>query len=208
MVIHNLTSHARSKREQVLELARTAGILRPRELEKLGISREYLNKLHSEAALERIGRGLYRLPEREPTRFSQLAEVAKRVPRGVVCLISALDFYELTTQLPHQIWLAIPLGDRTPRIEYPPLKIVRCAEGPLRFGVEQRTVDGVVVSIYSPAKTVADCFKFRSRVGLDVALEALRDAWRKKRATADELWAAAKICRMTNVMRPYLESLA
>ena len=110
--------------------------------------------------------------------------------------------------MPHQIWLALPLKDRTPRIEYPRLKIVRSAEGPLKFAVEHHTIDGTDVKIFSPAKTVADCFKFRSKVGLDVVLEALRDVWRTKRATADELWAAAKTCRMTNVMRPYLESLA
>lgn len=208
MVRHNLTAETGPKWEQILELARTKGILRPRDLEALGVAREYLNKLHSEGLLERAGRGLYRLPDAEPSRYSQLAEVAKRVPKGVVCLISALDFHELTTQVPHKLWLAIPLKDRSPRIDYPPIKILRFAEAPLRFGVERHMIDGVEVQIFNPAKTVADCFKFRSQVGLDVALEALRDAWRKKRVTADELWQAAKVCRMTNVMRPYLESLA
>jgi predicted transcriptional regulator of viral defense system len=204
---HNLTSESGLKWKRVLNLARKRGILRPRDLEDLGIAREYLNKLHAEGLLERIGRGLYRLPDAEVGRFSQLAEVAKRVPKGVICLISALDFHELTTQIPHQIWLAIPPKDRAPRIQYPPLRIVRFAEGPLRFGVETHSIDGVDVKVFSAGKTVTDCFKFRSQVGLDVALEALRDCYRQKKATMDELWEAAKVCRMTNVMRPYLESL-
>lgn len=207
MVRHKLTSDADLKWERVLNLARQQGLLRPRDVESLGISGEYLNKLFREGLLDRAGRGLYRLPDAEPGRHSQLAEVIKRVPKGVVCLISALDFHELTTQIPHQIWLAIPLRDRAPRIDYPPLRIIRSAAGPLAFGVEHHPIDGVDVPVFSPAKTVADCFKFRSQVGLDVALEALRDVWRKKRATVDQLWQAAKVCRMTNVMRPYLESL-
>ena len=207
MVRHNLTSIRRPKWEQVLALARRKGLLRPRELEPLGISREYLNKLHNEGLLESAGRGLYRLPNAKPGRYSQLAEVCKRVPKGVVCLISALDFHELTTQIPHQIWLAIPLKDRAPRLDYPPLRIVRSASAPLQFGVEHHKIDKVDVPIYSPAKTVVDCFKFRNQVGLDVALEALRELWQQKDSTIDELWEAAKVCRMTNVMRPYLESL-
>lgn len=207
MVRHNLTSSSPPKWERVLELAREKGVLRPRDLDELGIAREYLNKLHQEGFLERVGRGLYRLTDSEIGRFSQLAEVAKRVPKGVICLISALDFHELTTQIPHQIWLAIPPKDRAPRITYPPLRVIRLAKRPLHFGVETHTIDGVDVKVFSAPKTVVDCFKFRSQVGLDVALEALRDCYRQKKATMDELWKAAEVCRMTNVMRPYLESL-
>ena len=125
----------------------------------------------------------------------------------MICLLSALDYHGLTTEIPHEIWLAIPQKARPPRIEYPPLRIVRVADAAFRFGVETHAIDGVAVRIYSAAKTVADCFKFRNTVGLAVALEALRDCWRKKKATSDELWKAAKVCRMTNVMRPYLEIL-
>jgi predicted transcriptional regulator of viral defense system len=207
MIRHNLTTETSPKWEQVLKLAREKGILRPRDLEPVGIAREYLNKLHSEGLLERVGRGLYRLPDAEVGRHSQLAEVAKRVPKAVVCLISALDYHELTTQIPHQIWIAITLKDRIPRIDYPPLKVVRFSDAALSFGVDTHRVDGVEVKIFSPAKTVADCFKFRSQVGFDVALEALRDSYRQKKATMNDLWEAAKVCRMTNVMRPYLESL-
>lgn len=207
MVRHNLTSSSSPKWERVLELARQKGVLRPRDLDELGVAREYLNKLHKEGYFERVGRGLYRLTDSEIGRFSQLAEIAKRIPKGVICLISALDFHELTTQIPHQIWLAIPPKDRAPRIAYPPLRIIRLAETSLHFGVETHTIDGVKVKVFSPAKTVADCFKFRSQVGFDVALEALRDCYREKRATMDQLWEAANVCRMTNVMRPYMESL-
>jgi predicted transcriptional regulator of viral defense system len=207
MVRHNLTNEPGHKRKQILTLAREYGILRPRDLEPLGIAREYLNKLRDEGVLERPGRGLYRLAHTKTGRFAQLAEVATRSPQAVVCLLSALAFHGLTTENRHEIWLAIPQKARPPKIEYPPLRIVRYADAAQRYGIQVHSIDGVEVKIYSPAKTVADCFKFRNQVGLDVALEALRDCWRKKLATSDELWKAAKVCRMTNVIRPYLEAV-
>ncbi|HEY4310853.1 MAG TPA: type IV toxin-antitoxin system AbiEi family antitoxin domain-containing protein [Pirellulales bacterium] len=207
MVRHNLTTGDGPKREQILKLARKKGLLRPRDLEAVGIAREYLNKLHAEGILERPGRGLYRLANAKPGRFTQLAEVSKRAPHAVVCLISALDFHGLTTEIPHELWFAIPKKSRPPRIEYPPLRIVQYSEAAHRFGAEVHLIDGVEVKVYSPAKTVADCFKFRNQIGLDVALAALRDCWRLKKATSDELWKAARVCRMANVMRPYMESL-
>jgi predicted transcriptional regulator of viral defense system len=207
MVRHNLTSDSDLKRERIIQLAREKGILRPRDLESHGIAGEYLNKLLGEGTLERPGRGLYRLATAQPSRYAQLAEVAKRAPKAVVCLISALDFHGLTTEIPHEIWLAIPKKARPPRIDYPPKRIVRVGDAAYRFGAEVHPIDGVEVRIYSAAKTVADCFKFRNLVGLAVALEALRDCWRKKKATSDELWKAAKVCRMANVMRPYMEAL-
>lgn len=208
MVRHILTTDKDLKREQILELARQRGILRPRDLESRGIAGEYLNKLLAEGTLDRPGRGLYRLATARPSRHAQLAEVAKRAPKAVVCLLSALEYHGLTTEMPHEIWVAIPNRTRPPRVDYPPLRIVQVTEPAYRFGVETHSIDGVEVRIYSAAKTVADCFKFRSLVGLDVALQALRDCWRKKQATSDELWKAAKVCRMTNVMRPYMESIA
>lgn len=207
MVRHNLTTEDRPKWQQVLALAEQRGILRPRDLEPAGIAREYLNKLHSEGLLERVGRGLYRLPHAPASRHAQLAELAARAPKAVVCLVSALEFHELTTQIPHQIWIAIGVKDRAPRIDYPPIRAIRFSQATLEFGVAQYEIDGVNVNVFTPAKTVADCFKFRSQVGLDVALEALRDCYRQRKATMDELWQAAKVCRMANVMRPYLESL-
>jgi predicted transcriptional regulator of viral defense system len=203
----NLTIEGSPKRGQIIKLAREKGVLRPRDLEGVGIAGEYLNKLHAEGVLERPGRGLYRLATAKPSRHSQLAEIATRVPRSVFCLLSALDFHGLTTEIPHELWIAIPEKARPPKIEYPPLRIVQFSEAAYRFGIETHTIDGVEVKIYSAAKTVADCFKFRNQIGLDVALEALRDCWRKKKATSDAIWKAAKVCRMTNVMRPYMEAM-
>jgi predicted transcriptional regulator of viral defense system len=203
----NLTIDNSPKRGTILKLAREKGMLRPRDLESIGIAGEYLNKLHAEGVLERPGRGLYRLAAVKPSRHSQLAEIAKRLPRSVFCLISALDFHELTTEIPHELWIAIPAKARPPKIEYPPLRIVQYGEAAYRYGIETHTIDGVEVKVYSAAKTVADCFKFRNRIGLDVALEALRDCYRKKKATNDAIWKAAKVCRMTNVMRPYMEAM-
>ena len=129
------------------------------------------------------------------------------MPRGVVCLLSALRFHGLTTQSPFEVWLAIGGKDWQPRVEYPPLRVLRFAKAALVEGVEEHTIQGVKVRVTSPARTVADCFKYRHKIGLDVALEALRDCWRQRRATMDELWRAAAVCRVANVMRPYLESL-
>jgi predicted transcriptional regulator of viral defense system len=156
----------------------------------------------------RIGRGLYALPKRPVSAHGTLAEVARRVPKGVVCLLSALRFHGLTTQAPFEVWLAIENKAIAPKLEYPPLRIVRFSGPALTEGVEEHFVDGVAVRITSIAKTVADCFKYRNKIGLDVALEALHEAWRGKRMTSEDLWHYAKVCRVDNVMRPYLDSLA
>jgi predicted transcriptional regulator of viral defense system len=136
-----------------------------------------------------------------------LVEASKRVPKGVICLVSALRLHDLTTQSPFEVWMAIGQKGRTPKLENPRLRIVRFSPETLRFGVVRHRVEGIDVPVFTPAKTVADCFKFRHKIGLDVALEALREASRQKKASMDELWEAAKICRVANVMRPYLESL-
>jgi len=205
----NATSKAQPepRKARVLALARQAGILRPRDLDAEGIPREYLVRLLAEGLLERPGRGIYVSSGLKPTPNHSLAEAVKRVPHGVICLLSALQFHELTTQAPFEVWLAIGEKARLPKVDYPPLRIVRFSGAALEQGIVQHPVEGVLVKVYGPAKTVADCFKYRNKIGLDVALEALRDCWRKRRATMDELWQAAKICRVANVMRPYLESL-
>ena len=182
-------------------------MLRPRDLEAVGISGVYLNKLFGEGLLQRPGRGLYTAVDAEPSEHRTIAEVGKRVPQGVVCLLGALQFHHLTTQAPFEVWLAIAEKARLPKIEYPPLRVVRFSGPSLSFGIEEHEVDGVRVRVYSPAKTVADCFKYRNKIGLDVAIEALRDCLRQRKATRDELWSAAKVCRMSNVMRPYLEAV-
>lgn len=197
-----------SPRQRVLRLAGERGVLRPRDLEEIQVPREYLSRLCDEGLLRRPSRGIYTLARAKPTEHQSLIEVCKRVPHGVICLLSALQFHGLTTQLPHEVWIALGAKAWTPRIETPRLRVVRCSPATLSFGVEERRIAGSVVRVFSPAKTVADCFKFRSKVGLDVALEALRDCLAQRRATRDELWRAAEVCRVARVMRPYLESLA
>ena len=196
-----------SPKERVLELARHAGVLRPRDLVAEGIPREYLRRLLGEGLLDRTGGGIYVAAGSKPTPNHTLAEACKRVPLGVVCLLSALQFHEMTTQAPFEVWLAIGEKARLPKVDYPPIRVVRFSSRSLEFGAKERRIEGVVVRVYDPAKTVADCFKYRNKIGLDVALEALRDCWKKRRATMDELWVSAEVCRVANVMRPYLESL-
>jgi predicted transcriptional regulator of viral defense system len=194
--------------DRLLELVRTQGLVRPNALAPLGIPRVALTRAVRRGQLERVGRGLYGLPARPVSAYGTLAEVAQRVPRGVICLLSALRFHELTTQAPFEVWLAIDNKAATPRLDYPPLRLVRFSGAALTEGVEEHLVDGVTVRVTGVAKTVADCFKYRNKIGLDVALEALRDAWKGKRMTSDQIWHYARIDRVANVMRPYLESLA
>jgi len=194
--------------QRILEIVGQFGVLRPRDLNAYGISREHLRRLHARGQLRRLGRGLYMLPDADLTEHHTLAEACKRVPNGVVCLLSALRFHELTTQAPFEVWLAIGEKAWRPRADYPPLRIVRFSGVALAAGVEEHVVEGVSVKVYCPAKTVADCFKYRNKIGLDVALEALRDCRRRRKCTNDELWHYAEICRVANVMRPYLEAIA
>ena len=195
-----------SKKAKILEMLRETGVLRPRDVERAGISGVYLNKLYSIGILDRPTRGLYTLPDGELSEKRSLAEACKRVSKGVVCLLSSLRFHELTTQSPFEVWIAIHEKARLPKIDYPPLRIVRFSGDALSFGIEEHRVDGVPVHVYSVAKTVADCFKYRNKIGIDVAIEALRDCLSQRKANMDQLWEAAKICRMSQVMRPYLES--
>lgn len=193
--------------DKLIELARLRGLIRPSDLKSLEIPRISLTRAVRRGQLERIGRGLYGLPGREISAYGSLAEVALRVPKGIICLLSALRFHGLTTQAPFEVWLAIENKALAPKLEYPPLRIVRFSGAALTEGVEEHIVDGVTIRITGVAKTVADCFKYRNKIGLDVALEALRDAWHEKRMTSDEIWRYAKVCRVANVMRPYLDSL-
>lgn len=194
--------------DKVLEAVKKAGVLRPRDLDRYGIARQYLGRLEQAGKLQRIGRGLYALPDAQPTEHRDLAEVAKRVPSGVICLLSALRFHELTTQAPHQVWIAIDRKARRPRMDQPPLRVVRFSGAALHEGVEEHVLEGVSARVFSPAKTIADCFKYRHKIGLDVAIEALREGRHSRRCSMDELWRYAGICRVRNVMRPYLEALA
>jgi predicted transcriptional regulator of viral defense system len=182
-------------------------MIRPCDLTLLGIPRVTLTRAVRRGHLERVGRGLYGLPGREVSAQGSLAEVALRVPKGVVCLLSALRFHELTTQAPFEVWLAIENKALAPKLDYPPLRIVRFSGAALTEGVEEHSVDGVIVRITGVAKTVADCFKYRNKIGLDVAIEALKEAWAGRRMNIDALWRYSKICRVSNVIRPYIEAI-
>ena len=189
---------------RLIDLVREKGLVRPCDLVPHGIPRVYLTRAVRCGELEKIGRGLYGLPSRQVSAHGALAEVARRVPRGVVCLLSALRFHDLTTQAPFEVWLAIENKALAPRLDYPPLRIVRFSGPAFTEGVEEHLVDGVTVRVTGVAKTVADCFKYRNKIGLDVALEALREAWRAKRMTSDDLWYYAKVCRVAKIGRAHV----
>ena len=197
-----------SNESRILELARGNGFIRPRDVEGIGIPREYLLRLYRKGIVTRIERGLYVLPGFVKSESFPLAEVSKRAPNAVIGLISALQFHHLTTQIAHQVWIAIENKKWKPTFAYPPTRIVYLSGQAFSFGIQEHNIEQVTVKIYNPAKTVADCFKFRKKIGIDVALEALKDTLQNRKATVDELWKAAKVCRVTNVIRPYLEALA
>lgn len=195
-------------KEKLLKFIRKKGIVRAKDLTPLAVPRVYLSRLVQTGDIERVSRGLYAATDGNPTANRTLAQVSRRVPQGTVCLLSALRFHGLTTQLPSQVWIAIDEKARTPREQLLPLRIVRFSGQALTEGVRTHTIENVRVRVYSAAKTVADCFKYRNKIGLDVALEALRDSQRKNKCTMDELWRFARICRVANVMQPYLEAIA
>lgn len=193
--------------QKTMQYVTKHGIVRSRDIEAIGIPREYLLRLYRQRKLERAGRGMYSLPNASVTERHSYAEVSKRVPNAVLCLLTALAFHGITTQNPSDVWIALPKGARTPSVTSPIVRIVRLSGPSLTEGIEEHRVEGVPVRVYSVAKTVADCFKFRNKVGLDVAMEALRDATRQKKASVNAIYHYATICRVSNVIRPYLESL-
>jgi predicted transcriptional regulator of viral defense system len=196
-----------TKTDQLLRLATKRQIVRAKDASELGIPRNYLARLVQKGALEKVGRGLYSSRDFPGTEHLTLIEAAYRIPKGILCLLSALRFHNFTTQSPHEVWMAIGQKAWAHKVSSPPIRIVRMSHPTLHFGVKEYTFSGATLRVFSPAKTVADCFKFRGKIGLDVAIEALKESRRKKKASIDELWAAAKVCRVANVMRPYLESL-
>ena len=200
-------SHPQTSEQAVLQLARKHPLLRARDLAREGLPTIALTRLVSAGKLERVGRGIYSLPNQAVSENRSLAEVAIRVPRGVICLVSALRVHDIGTQAPHEIWLAIPHRMLTPRLDKPALRVIRMSGPSLTEGIDRLKVDGVEVLVFNAAKTIADCFKFRNKIGLDVALEALKNARAQRKASADDLWHFAKICRVANVMRPYLEAI-
>lgn len=193
--------------QRVHDLMARKGLLRPKDLDAMGVPRVTLTRMTAAGLLEKVGRGLYRLPDHSPTENESLLTVARRVPQAVFCLLTALQFHELTTQLPRQVWIAMPRGSHAPRLDYPPIRMVQFTGEAYSAGIEVVERDGVALRVYSVAKTVADCFKHRNKIGLDVALEALKEARAQRKATADDLWHCAKVCRVAQVMRPYLEAI-
>ncbi len=174
---------------------------------RAGLHPEQVSRMVRGGQLQRVGRGRYLLPNAEPSDNIGLALAAAAAPAATVCLLSALRLHEIGTQAPREVWLAVDRRAAKPRIDFPPVRIVRFSGQALKFGVVRRVIDGVPVRVYSAAKTVADCFKYRNKIGLEVALEALRECLRAKRCTRDALWTAAKVCRVTAVMQPYLQVL-
>jgi len=193
--------------ERTLDLVKRLGLVRPKDLNQHGIPVIYLRRLLHRGELVQPARGVYAVAGHEPTLHHSLAMVSKRIPRGVVCLLSALAYHEIGTQLPSVVWLAIDQRSRPLVTTDLPAKIVRFGAQSLVEGVEEHSVEGVTRRITNPAKTVADCFKFRNKVGLDIAVEALKDAWRRRKVTMAELDRFAATNRVTHVMRPYLEML-
>lgn len=199
---------ALSHRDRAIAVARRKGVARAKDFDAAGVPRVYLRRLCDDGILIRPARGFYQLAGIQLSAAHSLAEAAEAAPKGVIALLSALQFHGLTTQTPHEVWMLQPPKSWLPKNPPVSLQIVRIGGQALTSGVGRHIIDGVSVPITVPAKTVADCFKYRSKVGLDVALEALREALRKKRVTADDIWRYARIDRVANVMRPYLEGAA
>jgi predicted transcriptional regulator of viral defense system len=198
--------HTNSHSQRVLNLITRKGLLRPSDLDQINVPHIVLRRMAAAGQLEKISRGLYRLPNVQISEHESLLTIATKVPRAVFCLLSALQFHELTTQLPRQVWIAMPRGSHIPRIDYPPIKMIQFTGEAYSEGIEIVERDQVTIRVYCIAKTIADCFKHRNKIGLDVALEALKEARAKKIIDMNELWHFAKICRVTNLMRPYLEA--
>ena len=204
--MHMLTKNTQKKR--IIDLARKLGVVRVRDLSDRGLHHESLRRLCKDGVLVKTGRGLYELSDADVTEHHTLALIGKRIPNAVICLLSSLQFHDIGTQSPSKVWIAIDRKAAKPHTDYPPIRIVRFTGSSLNEGIEKHDIEGVNVRIYNPAKTVADCFKYRNKIGLDVSLEALRECIRGRRCTHDELWHYAKVCRVANVMRPYLEAVA
>lgn len=193
--------------DAIRELARKQGLIRVRDLKERGIHPEYLRTMHHNSDLVRVARGTYQLAGVEIGEYQTLAEACIRVPRGVICLLTALRFHELTTENPRRVWMAVPQGTHTPVVRDVPIKFVYFSGKAMTEGIETHEVTGTEIRIYGVAKTIADCFKYRNKIGLDVAIEALREGWRERRFTLPELRRYVELCRVRTVIRPYLEAL-
>lgn len=202
-----MRSVRKSAEDAIMRMAHNAGMIRALEVREAGLHSEYLRGLCRDGRLVRTGRGLYALPDSNITEHHSIAEACKRVPHGIICLLSALSYHDIGTQHPHEVWMTIDRAKRKPRVEYPPIRTFRSSGPALVGGIEEIEIEGVPVRIYSPAKTVADCFKYRNRVGIDVAIEALREGWQARLLTVDELVRHARMCRVLKIMQPYMEAI-
>jgi predicted transcriptional regulator of viral defense system len=196
-----------AKTDRVLKLVQRMGVVRPKDLARHGIAPVYLRRMCERGLLTQAARGLYPAAGHKPTAHHTMAGVSKLVPNGIICLLTALRFHGIGTQNPAEVWLAVDRKAQRPSVTGLPVRVVRFSGAALHEGVEERVIEGVTVRVTNPAKTVADCFKYRNKTGLDVALEALREGRRSRKVKADDLWHYAKMCRVANVMRPYMESL-
>lgn len=197
-----------SQAKQAQKLLAERGMVRLREFVAAGVAEETVVRLVRQGNVIRLSRGLYQLSDAKPAAAHSMAEAAKLVPKGVICLISALQFHGLTTQLPSHVWMAIGRTAWKPSVSYPPIRFVRFGERSLNAGIEVHAIEGVPTRVYGVAKTVADCFRYRNKIGTDVALEALHEALRKRRCSTNDIWKLARGLRILSVIRPYLEATA
>ncbi len=195
-----------SQRDVAVRLLGARGIMRLSELKAAGVHYQTLARMAEDGAVLRVGRGLYQLPEAQYGLAHSLAEVAKAIPNGVICLISALQYHELTLQMPPHVWVAIGRKNRMPRIAYPPVRAIRFGEAAMSVGIEHHLVDKVETRIFDPAKTIVDCFRYRKEVGIDIALEGLRNGVRKRKAHPDRIAAYARSLHIWSVLKPYLDA--
>lgn len=187
--------------------AKLRQIFRYKDLEESGIPDSHLRSMVREGQAEQVARGLYRLTDAKPTELLTVAMVSTRIPQAIVCLLTALHIHQIGTQAPHEVWIALDFKARKPKVRDLPIRVVRFSGRMRSVGVQTRQVQGIPIRITSPARTVVDCFRYRNKIGIDVALEALRDAFHSRIATLDEIERVAAACRASRVMRPYLQSL-
>ncbi len=198
-----------AKIEEAIKLFRERGeILRTSEAEKAGIHNRTLYYMLDNGYIDKLERGLYQLSDKETLSNSDLVIVAKKIPKARICLISALVYHEMTSEIPHKVHIALPATSRNPRLEHPPIKVYLFCGESLTKGVKRHKSDGVEINVYNPAKTIADCFKFRNKIGLDIAIEALENGINEGKASYADIIKYAKICRVQNVIKPYLETIA
>lgn len=207
-VLYPVSTMVTTRDDQLLRLIRRLGLVRPSEVEAHGIPRARLYRMVQTGRVVRQARGIYVASTHAYTAEHTLAEVAKRVPGGVLCLLTALRYHGLTTQNPAEVWIALPEKARKPRLDYPRLRVARFSGAALTEGIETHRIERVDLRVYSAAKTVADCFKYRNKLGIDIAVEALRDFSRRYRGGANDLARFARVCRVTRVMQPYLDAIA